>query len=257
MNLIPGLNNYLVDIDEFQIHFLCDYNPSSDEVFVFIHGLACSLDSYRNLFDKDYFPGKSLLLVDLIGFGKSSKPESFSYTMEDQAAVIEKLFSILPQWNINIAAHSMGGAVSLLYSPGFMKRVKSFANIEGNLISEDCGIFSRGVADLSFEEYRNKLFKTQLIELKEHPQLRFDETTPYAVYKSSVSLVQWSDSGELLNKFNALRCKKCYIYGEENKNTPIINRLDLIDKYVISNSGHGMMTENPEEFYSKLSQFIA
>jgi len=256
INLIPGLNDYLVDIDELKIHFLCDYNPSSNEVILFIHGLACSLDSYRNLFDKDYFPGKSFLLVDLIGFGKSSKHQSFSYTMEDQAAIIEKLFSLLPEWNINIAAHSMGGALALLFSDDFYRRVKSFTNIEGNLISEDCGIFSRGVANLTFDEYRNKLFKTQMIEFKEHPQLRFAETTPVAVHKSAVSLVEWSDSGELLNIFNSLTCKKCYIYGEENKNTPIINRLDLIDKYVISSSGHGMMTENPEEFYSTLAEFI-
>lgn len=256
INLKPGLNDYLVDINSHKIHFQCCFSPLSSDVVLFIHGLACSHESFRNVFDKDYFPGKSLLIVDLAGFGKSSKPDSFSYSMEGQASLLEKLLSLLPEWNIHIAAHSMGGAVALLFSAALMKRVLSFANIEGNLIAEDCGIFSRGVADLSFDEYRNRLFRTQVVEFKEHPQLRFNETTPTAVYKSAVSLVKWSDSGELIKTFNSLTCRKCYIYGEENRNTEIIKHLDLIDKYEISNSGHGMMTENPIEFYTTLARFI-
>jgi pimeloyl-ACP methyl ester carboxylesterase len=256
INLKPGLNDYFVEIDNHKIHFRCDFSPDSNEVILFIHGLACSHESFRNLFDKPYFPGKSLLISDLAGFGKSSKPESFSYYMEDQASILEKLLSLLPAWNIHIAAHSMGGAVALLFSADIMSRVKSFANIEGNLISDDCGIFSRGVANLSFEEYRDSAFKISQTEFKGHAQLRFEETTPLAVYKSAVSLVKWSDSGELIKRFNALTCRKCYIYGEENSNMAVFKYLTSIDKYMISRSGHGMMTDNPDEFYSVLAGFI-
>jgi pimeloyl-ACP methyl ester carboxylesterase len=257
-NLIlkSGLNDYLADIDNHRIHFLCDFTPSSNEVVLFIHGLACSHESFRNLSDKIYFPGKSILILDLAGFGKSSKSESYSYSMEAQASLLEKLLSLLPEWNIHIAAHSMGGAVALLFSSDVMKRVKSFANIEGNLISEDCGILSRGIADLPFEEYRDKLFKTHQSEFKGHSQLRFNETTPFVVYNSAASLVKWSDSGELIKRFNALTCKKCYIYGEENQGMTVLNYLGPIEKYMISKSGHGMMTENPTEFYTVLTGFI-
>lgn len=256
INLKPGLNDYFAEIDEYNIHFRCQYNPSSDDVVVFFHGLACSMESFKNLFDKNYFRGKSLLLVDLIGFGKSSKPESFSYSMEDQAQMLEKLLSILPAWNLHIAAHSMGGAVALLLSSGVMKRVKSFANIEGNLVREDCGILSRGILDAPYEEYKDKIFKTHQAEFNGHLHLRFGETTPIAVYKSAASLVKLSDSGELINKFNALACKKCYIYGDENNSAAVLKYLGAVEKYMISNSGHGMMTDNPDEFYSALAGFI-
>jgi len=256
MNLTAGLNEYSITIHQIKINFKCRYIPDSKEVVLFIHGLACTSDSFRNLFDYDYFPDKSLLLIDLVGFGKSSKPENFSYAMEDQAKIIEKLLSSLPEWEIHIAAHSMGGAIALLFDENTFSRVKSFAKIEGNLISEDCGILSRGIAELSYEEYKTNLFKKHLVEFRKHQQLRFEESTPLAIYKSAESLVKWSDSGELLEKFKNLNCRKSFFYGEENKNMPVIDKLDFVKKYMISKSGHGMMTENPKEFYTKLAEFI-
>ncbi|MFH0736774.1 MAG: alpha/beta fold hydrolase [bacterium] len=256
MNLKTGINEYLINIKKHKIYFKCKFNPNSNEVVLFIHGLACSLDSFRNVFDEDYFPNKSLLLVDLAGFGKSSKMETFSYLMQDQALIIEELLTHLPHWNIHIAAHSMGGAIALLMLPNILSRVLSFSNIEGNLVSEDCGALSRGISSISYEKYKNDLFPKQLIEFEGHQQLRFEETTPFAVYNSAKSLVEWSDNGKLFNMYKNLKCKKCYFYGQENKDMPILNKLNFVQKYIINNSGHGMMTENPKEFYSNLKKFI-
>ncbi|RLD78603.1 MAG: hypothetical protein DRJ10_10060, partial [Bacteroidetes bacterium] len=102
MKLSQGLKEYSVSINEYQIHFSCKYQPTSSELVIFFHGLGCSGDSFRNIHDHDYFPDKSLLILDHIGFGNSSTPEDFSYTMEEQAQIIEKLLSILPQWKIHI-----------------------------------------------------------------------------------------------------------------------------------------------------------
>lgn len=256
MKLKPGLKAYSVSIDNHQIHFSCKYQPTSSELVIFFHGLGCSGDSFRNIHDHDYFPDKSLLIIDHIGFGNSSKPEDFSYIMEDQAQIIEKLLSILPPWNIHIVAHSMGVAVALFLEDQTFSRVISFSNIEGNLISEDCGIMSRGISDISFEEYKNKLYKQHLFVFRGNDQLHFEQSSPLAIYNSAVSLVEKSDSGELLLRFRKLGCKKSYFYGEENKGMPVLNKLESVQKYMIQNSGHAMTTENPQEFYTRLVEFI-
>ncbi len=256
MKLRPGLSDYFTNISSQQIHFICRYNPNSQDVVLFIHGLGCSLDSFRNVFDNNYFPQKSLLLIDLVGFGKSSKAEEFLYTMEAQALIIGELLSELPKWNIHIVAHSMGGAIALLLPANIFTRVLSFANIEGNLISDDCGALSRGISSIPYAEYKNDLFPKQLIEFKGHHQLCFGETNSFVVYKSAKSLVEWSDSGELFKKFRNLNCKKSYFFGQENKKMPILEKLDFTEKIIIPNSGHGMMTENPIDFYNKLEKFI-
>ncbi len=131
----------------------------------------------------------------------------FSYTMEDQAAVLDRLLAALPPLPLHIAAHSMGGAVGLLLAPATMARVRSFANLEGNLIAADCG-FSRQVAGIPFAEYRDRVFPEQQAALRGDPALRLDHTTATAVHRSSRSPVQWSDSGQLPARFLGLPCKK-------------------------------------------------
>lgn len=256
MNLVDGLHKYEAEVNGCKISFTFRYNPAFNELVLCLHGLGCSSGSFRNLFDKDYFPDKSLLLIDLPGFGESSKPETFSYSMEDIAGAVEKLISTLPPLKIHIVAHSMGGAVALLFSDKFYERVISFANIEGNLISEDCGILSRGIVSVPYNEFKQNKFIQLQKEFAGHPQLQFDMTTPLAVYNSAASLVKWSDSGKLLEKFILLKCKKGYFYGEENRGMPVITRLDSIPVVMISSSGHAMMTGNPDEFYSKLKLFV-
>lgn len=256
MDLKTGNGKYYFDIDRCRLNIICKYVPDSTELVLFIHGLACSWDSFRNVLDKDYFPGKSLLLPDLAGFGDSSKPEDFSYTMENQAHLIDNLLANFPNCNIHIAAHSMGGAIALLLNEDTLSRVKTFSNIEGNLIGEDCGMLSRGVISVNFTEYCDNLYKKHLIEFNGHHQLRFEKTDPLVIYKSADSLVKWSDSGELLCKFKSLNCRKCYFYGEENNNMPVLKKLGPIEKFMISKSGHGLMTENPDEFYTKLKSFV-
>jgi len=254
--LQSGFKEYFFSLNQHQIFFQCRFSPGSKEAVLFLHGLACSSDSYRDVWNANYFPGKSILAVDIIGFGRSSKSEDFSYKMEDHAVLIEKLLEKLPDWKFHIAAHSMGGAIALLFSAEFYTRVLSFSNIEGNLVSEDCGLLSREIISRSFEVYKNRLYPKHVNAFKDHDQLHFEQSTPAAIYKSAQSLVQRSDSGELLEKFRKLNCRKSYFYGEENREMAVISKLDFAQKYMISNSGHGMMTENPDEFYSKLAGFI-
>ena len=176
--------------------------------------------------------------------------------MEETAGIIEELLALLPPFKIHIAAHSMSGAVALLFSQKFYSNVLSFANIEGNLIADDCGLLSRGIINNPFEEFQAVTFNKQKKEFSGHPQLRYEKTTPVALYKSAVSLVKWSDSGRLMEKFTLLKCRICYFYGEENRSMPVLRMFDGIPTIMISNSGHAMMTENPDEFYTKLAKFI-
>ncbi len=256
MDIKPGVDKYSRSVNGIDIYFKCQFIPGSNEAVLCLHGLGCSSGSFSNIFEGGYLPDKTIIVPDFAGFGNSAKPAKFSYSMEEQAAIIEELMGLFPKLKIHIAAHSMGGAVGLLFSRGFFDRVASFANIEGNLIAEDCGILSRGIAGLTFEKYKEELFPKQLNEFAGHNQLRFEESTPEAIYRSAVSLVKCSDSGELLERFERLKCKKCYIFGEENRGMPVLRRLRAIPIVMISRAGHNIMTDNPDEFYPNLAAFI-
>lgn len=251
-----GLNEYDVALQGYQTHLWCDYRPGAGEAVLFVHGLACAWDSFCNALDRDYLSGRTLIFPDLIGYGDSSKPEDFSYSMEDQARFLDSLLALFPGLRFHIAAHSMGGAVALLLDAQTFARVDTFANLEGNLIREDCGILSRGISRIPYETFRDNYFPRQLAEFQGHDQLRFEKSHPKALHGSAVSLFRHSASGRLLERFRNLTCRKAYFFGEENRAMPVLNRMSEIDTIMISRSGHAMMTDNPEEFYTKLGDFI-
>lgn len=256
MTIEPGIHEYEATICNKKVRYLLDYKPESDDWIVFVHGLACTKDTFLHAFDEQYFPASSLLVMDLVGFGDSSKPADYSYSMEDQAMIYERLLAEFSYETLHVVAHSMGVAVALLFSPDIYCRVDTFANIEGNLIAEDCDMLSRRIAERTFDEYETRMFIRHKERFRHDILLRFDSSTPLSVYNSSVSLVKWSDSGELLRRYEDLTCRKLYFWGERNADMPVLRRLKEEEKCMIFNSGHAMMIENPEDFYGKLSQFI-
>lgn len=254
--------NYLGN--EFEISTL--YRDSGNELIFFIHGLGCAKESFENAWQFSELNDFSLLSLDLVGFGDSSRIRDFSYTMEAQAEICNLLIDEIKPEKIHIVAHSMGGAVGLFMAEKISDKLVSFMNVEGNLIDEDCGLLSRKTINVSYEKFRDKLF----------PQIKFfakkandvgsqlwyewsEKADELGFYKSSVSLVEWTDSGELLNKFNELNCKKVYFHGEKSAVKKLLLKLQSFEDLKIipiSNSGHFVMNDNSGEFYWNLAKEI-
>jgi pimeloyl-ACP methyl ester carboxylesterase len=225
---------------------------------LFIHGLGCSKDSFKDVWDFSGFRNFRILCVDLLGFGDSSKPKDFSYTLKEHAEVCKKIIEKLNLKKINLVGHSMGGAVALLLIKKIPERIISFINLEGNLIGEDCGV-SRKAISVPYDEFKKTVFSQIKHEIKKVGDKSskswykwLSKSDSYGFYQSSKSLVKWSDSRKLLKRFINLNLKKYYIFGEEDQNLPIVKLLKGDLKIKISNSGHFMMIDNPKEFYQKL-----
>ncbi|MCP4219204.1 MAG: alpha/beta hydrolase [bacterium] len=256
MKLQQGTHVYDVTIDNIPMRFELDYKTGDSPLIICLHGLVCSRDSFRHILLQPGFDAFSILIPDLIGFGESGKPEDFPYTMEAQAAVCRRLLERIPHNGLHIVAHSMGGAVGLLLCDLLDAPPLSFANLEGNLVAEDCGYVSRTISRASLARFQARGYQRLQKSMADVEMLKFDKTTPAVVHKSALPLVQLSDNGVLLEKFRTLTCAKGYFYGEENKGMPVLEKLDFPEIYEIPACGHGMMLENPEAFYAALSRFI-
>ena len=240
-----------------QLELCTRYKAAGDELILFLHGLGCTKESFDDAFGFASLADYRLLAPDLVGYGDSSKPQDFSYSMEDQAEIISLLLENVDTERIHIIAHSMGGAIGLLLAERIPDRVASFVNIEGNLIAEDCGLVSRKTAEIPFEKFRDNVFD-KLRSKGPRPWRELSvKSDALAVHKSSVSLVEWSDSEKLLEIFLNLTARKLYIYGDQNADMPIIARLGGIKKTAISNSGHFVMNDNPAEFYEAVSEAVS
>ena len=229
------------------------------EMLLLLHGLGCSKESFRDIWFRDEFSDYSIMSLDFLGFGDSSKSDKFSYKMEDQASVCAKVVNKISSKKIHIIAHSMGGAIGLLLPAPLLNSALTFANLEGNLISEDCGIVSRKTISVSFQKFKKEVLPDLKDLSKSFGEGRFfpDSALPLGFYKSAESLVRWSDSGELISRFKNLACRKSYFYGEKNSDMVVLHRLNSIEKVMIGSSGHFMMNDNPDEFYSCLRTFLS
>jgi pimeloyl-ACP methyl ester carboxylesterase len=115
---------------------------------IFIHGLGASKSFFDTAFELTKFRDYTLATVDLPGCGESSWPESFSYSMRNQAGLVLKWIKGMGLDRITLAGHSMGGVIGLYVAEELGKKVTAFFNLEGNMGFEDC-VFSGKIASLS------------------------------------------------------------------------------------------------------------
>jgi pimeloyl-ACP methyl ester carboxylesterase len=81
---------------------------------VFLHGFAAALTTWHDIIP--FFPPESatLYLVDLKGFGFSSKPDDDQYSLEEQAAIITAFLEHEALAGVVLVGHSLGGGIALL-----------------------------------------------------------------------------------------------------------------------------------------------
>ncbi|RII25304.1 MAG: alpha/beta hydrolase [Geobacter sp.] len=99
---------------------------------VFLHGFAAALTTWHDLVP--FIPEESytLYLLDLKGFGFSSKPRDRRYTMEEQAAIVTAFLEGMGLSNVVLAGHSLGGGIALLTY--LQARGEGKANLVGRLV---------------------------------------------------------------------------------------------------------------------------
>jgi len=230
-----------------------------DGLVFFIHGLGCAKESFADAWDHPARSRFSLLALDLPGFGDSPLPEGFSCAMEDHAALCLEVLARYPHGEVHVAGHSMGGSIAVLLCGLMGDRAASLVNIEGNLVGADCTVSRRAVS-ITYDRFRERLMRELVVAARssEERGMRLwaewsARSDPLAFTKSAHSLVEWSDSGELLRRFLSLPCPRAYFYGERNRRMPVLARLGAVPATMISRSGHFPMNDNPDEFYGKLS----
>lgn len=86
---------------------------NGNQPMLLLHGFGASLESWRDIqpwLEKHF----RLYLVDLKGFGLSSKPKGGLYSLEDQVDVVVSFIESLNFDRLILIGHSYGGAIALL-----------------------------------------------------------------------------------------------------------------------------------------------
>ncbi|ANU25838.1 2-succinyl-6-hydroxy-2,4-cyclohexadiene-1-carboxylate synthase [Planococcus versutus] len=99
-------------------------NPEKTETVVFLHGFTGSTKTWHSVIEK--WSDVKIILIDLIGHGKSSSPEEFeAYSMERQLKDLNALFKQLALDRFTLVGYSMGGRIALAFACHYPERLTS------------------------------------------------------------------------------------------------------------------------------------
>lgn len=234
---------------------------NSDHLLLFLHGLGCSKASFEEAFNSEGLSQYGICTLDFLGHGESARSADLSYDLESQAAAAKRVLDEIAPKKVTIVAHSMGGAVGLLLAKQ-IDNLNVFINVEGNLVGGDCGLVSRNLANQSLEDFKAKGRDDFLSLLTSSDRADFhawaqwySQADPRAIHECARSMVEWSDSGELIKIFNNLE-NKVYIYGDEEPKDYLLPLFEDVDTIHIPGLQHFMMIENPTVFYKALSDCL-
>ena len=232
---------------------------------MYLHGLGCSKHDFIEATNRAELNEYTLVAFDFPGCGNSPYPEDVTLGMDDLVEITHLVVSALQIENFVIIGHSMGGLVALLYVEQYSEHVKGFINVEGNLAPEDC-FFSREVAQHSFNYFTTTLFKTikrDLAQSKNKGFRKYAETletsaSEKAFFDSCPSLVEYSDHGNLIQRFSALTTSKLFAYGSENRTLSYLPALKErgCEMVEIPESNHFPSYDNPLAFYQAIAAFL-
>ncbi len=253
-----------IEVDNRTIHYRTNNNEEKPTILL-IHGLGCSLQYWKYVFeDKELDTHFNLFAIDLLGFGLSSKPKDFDYSMKSQSFVISKLLKMLNLTVDILVGFSMGGPISI-HLTTLLSKLQKIILVEPVLSTSDLTL-SRKIAKLPWVlvslikpiiTYKpDKIVKnsSKSTDPVVHKIIAEDisATSGYSLQRASKALVQSATDSSLYKNFEQLSVERYYIMSdslEANKNyRPPANLFILAEKYVIPDSKHTVMLDNPSEF---------
>ena len=119
---LNGVWGHSITVSGLSIHYLAA-GPSSGEPVVLIHGLGGRAENWRMLAPVLARQGYRVYMPDLPGFGRSSRPEGFSYSVRDQAEFVIAFLDALHLRQVDLGGWSMGGWIAQIDAARHPERV--------------------------------------------------------------------------------------------------------------------------------------
>jgi len=204
-----------------------------------------------------------LVAADNPGCGDSSYDENHPLNIDGVVELIEKFVAHLGLNRFLLVGGSMGGLVALLYAERNLNTIAGFVNVEGNVAPEDC-MFSRKVIPHSYSQFEKTVFPQIKKALSAKAGRGFaqhlrvlEKASSRAYYDYAFQTVEYSDRGNLLERFLNLPVPRCFLYGSKNRHLSYLQRLLESDCIVmeIPNADHFLFYDQPNYYAAALASF--
>lgn len=120
-----------MEVMDSKMHYIDEYQNEADSrqlTFLFLHGNPTSSYLWRNIIPYSEPYGR-VIAVDLIGMGKSDKPD-IDYTFSDHSKFLDGFIEKLDLHNIILVIHDWGSALGFYYAHRHPEKIKGIVFME-------------------------------------------------------------------------------------------------------------------------------
>ena len=252
------------EIDGTALEIAAIQRDGSRSPIVFLHGFGSTKEDYADIVRYSAFNDRPFLAYDAPGCGETvcSDLSKVSIPFLVETALI--MFDRMGIEQFHLVGHSMGGLTALMIANAHPERVLSYTNIEGNIAPEDC-FLSRQIVEHAhsspeafFDAFiqrtsQQPTYASALYAASLHHKVR--EGAVQGIFSSMVDL---SDTGELMQKFLNLPCPKMFMYGDQNASLSYLDHIEAngVRRAEIPHCGHFPMYSNPVVMWQEIATFI-
>jgi pimeloyl-ACP methyl ester carboxylesterase len=234
--------------------------PGADPARVYVHGLgATSAPYYAEVAAHPLLPRHRSLLIDLLGFGISDRPQDFPYTLEAHADALADALRKAGVAGAAMIAHSMGGAVATVLAARHAELVANLILVDANLDPQAPGPVqpgSSGIASYTEESFVSDGWKEVRDRVGPHWWSTMRLADPRGLHRTAVSLAKGT-TPTMRELLQALPIPRAYLHPEGG--TPASAdglRASGVQVLGIPESGHNIMLDNPEAFARTLTTLL-
>lgn len=119
---VSGAESLMTTVSGHRIHYYA-LGPKTGHAVVLVHGLGGRAEDWENLAPYLVKAGYRVYLPDLLGYGHSEKPQDFSYSVPDEAAVVVGFLDAMGLKQVDLGGWSMGGWIVQLVAAEHPERV--------------------------------------------------------------------------------------------------------------------------------------
>jgi len=234
----------------------------SDVTCVFIHDLGSSSSAdFSEVVAEPPLRGYRSILIDLLGFGFSDRPETFSYSLQAHAQTVETLLKTLGLSQCVVVGHGLGGSVGVLvatFSPEHVGAVIcAEAILEPGPKKGRNAALSQLIATQSEAAFIATGFPELVADSRREQSVyagSLQHAAPYALHRTSVSLETYEEP-TIYDRFLGLSTPRAYIIGETSLQEKVMAiradslRAEGITVAIAPGVGHSMgLGKNPSTF---------
>lgn len=260
----------VVNAGEHDIHYL---SFGSGPAVVFLHGSGPGASGYSNFkhnIDAVVEAGHRAILIDMVGFGYSSKPIGIDYTTDLFASTVKAALDNIGIERCTLVGNSLGGAICIrlaldfpelverliMMAPGGIEERETYFAMPG--IAKMVSAFVEGGLD---REGLKSVLETLVFDkahvTQELVEERFCilETQP----KDVLSRMIIPSMGEQLGD---LQCPVFGFWGQQDQMTPSSGATKFLDQVsncqflMLSDCGHWVMVEHKDVFNKALTDIL-